>query len=203
MAYTNAVFDPSVPAGASQLSGGDDTIRAAKLDLKERLETFFVDVDDDPLVVQSTILDTIGAKNGKKMLIAGIAFEDATGLGILNDLFYQSNGNPVRDCFFTLTLAPGTVIKTIEALWDKNGNGGCQLDLLSTAFDTGVAQTTPVTLLETAAGIKLTSSGVITVNVLDTTYLVLRARVTGAVGGQALHLYAVRVTYDAATTETL
>lgn len=50
MAYTNPTFDPTVPADGDFLDQGDDSIRSAKLDVKERLESFFKSFDDDPLV---------------------------------------------------------------------------------------------------------------------------------------------------------
>jgi hypothetical protein len=52
MPYTNAVIDPTKPADTDLASMGDDEIRQLKLDLKERLESFFEDVDADPLVAK-------------------------------------------------------------------------------------------------------------------------------------------------------
>lgn len=56
MAYTHATFNPSVPADGDLLSQGDDVIRDAKLDVKERLESVFKSFDDDPLAFKDGII---------------------------------------------------------------------------------------------------------------------------------------------------
>lgn len=56
MAYTNPTFDPTVPADGDFLDLGDDSIRSAKLDVKERLETVFNSFDDDPLAFKDGII---------------------------------------------------------------------------------------------------------------------------------------------------
>jgi hypothetical protein len=56
MAYTHATFDPAVPADGDFLDQGDDSIRDAKLDIKERLETLVNSFDDDPLTFKDGII---------------------------------------------------------------------------------------------------------------------------------------------------
>ena len=50
MPYTDPTWDPEVPADGDLLSQGDDVIRAEKLDIKERVESFFKSIDGDPWV---------------------------------------------------------------------------------------------------------------------------------------------------------
>lgn len=58
MAYTNPAIDLTSPADTDLASHGDDEIRAIKRDLKERLETFFEDIDADPLVMKTSVNGT-------------------------------------------------------------------------------------------------------------------------------------------------
>lgn len=53
MAYTQTI-DEATPAGTDNASTADDQLRALKRDIKERLNSVFVDYNADPLVLKST-----------------------------------------------------------------------------------------------------------------------------------------------------
>src|SRR3990167_10855283 len=58
MAYTQNI-DEATPAGSAAANTADDELRAVKRDFKERLESVFEDVDNDPLqmkVVEKTLV---------------------------------------------------------------------------------------------------------------------------------------------------
>lgn len=55
MAYT-APIDEASPAGTDDANTIDDQIRALKLAIKERLESFFEDIEADPLTVKDNLL---------------------------------------------------------------------------------------------------------------------------------------------------
>lgn len=55
MAYTNLTFDPATPTDTDLASLGDNEIRKLKLDIKERLESYFESFDDDPLVPKAGV----------------------------------------------------------------------------------------------------------------------------------------------------
>jgi hypothetical protein len=60
MPYVNPVIDPSKPTDTDLASQGDDEIRGLKLDLKQRLETFFTSIDADPLTVKEGAINIPG-----------------------------------------------------------------------------------------------------------------------------------------------
>lgn len=57
MAYT-AAMDETTPAGTDAAATADDQLRALKRDIKERLHSFFVDWNTDPLVAKDGAIIT-------------------------------------------------------------------------------------------------------------------------------------------------
>lgn len=80
MPYTNPTWDPAVPADGDLLSQGDDVIRAEKLDTKERVESFFKSIDDDPWLPLDGSIPGTAIKSGT---LLGAAFDPALNLKTL------------------------------------------------------------------------------------------------------------------------
>ena len=58
------VYDDTVPAGSDFLSLGDDAIREFKDAIKERIESFFTDIDADPLVPKDSSIQGSAINSG-------------------------------------------------------------------------------------------------------------------------------------------
>jgi hypothetical protein len=57
MAYTQNI-DETTPAGSDDAKTADDQIRALKRDIKERLNSFFIDANADPLRIKDLLVLT-------------------------------------------------------------------------------------------------------------------------------------------------
>ena len=60
MAYTAAI-DEATPLGADNAATADDQLRALKLAIKERLNSFFVSYNTDPLTINNGRIDPAGS----------------------------------------------------------------------------------------------------------------------------------------------
>lgn len=82
MAYTNPTFNPAVPADGDLLSLGDDSIRSAKLDIKERLESVVKSFDDFPLVFKDGVIPfsavTVDASLNFRSILLGVGLVSGT-----------------------------------------------------------------------------------------------------------------------------
>jgi len=205
MPYTNAVFDPAAPVGSSQLSAGDNAIRAAKLDIKERMETLVEDFDANPLALIAGLVGTIGAVAGKKMLIASDAFvpeEDQDDWTYFND-YVQTDDSGTRVLKAPVILPPGAIITEIEYLWTRDGALTGQYGVLcATDFDVATAFNELFFVEEAGAGVKLTSTGATSILIEDNKLykILVRPLVAGALIGR-VQLFGVRITYDTPSAE--
>lgn len=204
MAYTRN-WDNTSPAGGSQLSAGDDAIRAMKVDLDERLSSVFEDIDVDPLALKSTAVGSIGAATGKQIILGPHEFapaQDDDNIAWGADYVTFDNGpNVVMRAPVILPI--GVTITLIELLADKSTATQISAVLRGKGF-TGTpaaAADKHSAIVRTAAGVGIDSSGALTIAVVADEMLFME--VTGAIGGNA-RLYGVRITYDASSAaETL
>lgn len=63
MAYTNPTINTATPGDNDQAALGDNEIRNSKRDWKERLQSWFVSVDTDPMVPKAGIIATASLTN--------------------------------------------------------------------------------------------------------------------------------------------
>jgi hypothetical protein len=208
MAYTRN-WDNTTPAGSSQVSAGDDSIRSMKEDISQRLLSVFVGIDADPLVLKPDVVGSIGAAT-KKMIVPGVAFQPSENG--TDDVTYQgmsmvSDNSGDRQVFAPLILPPGTVITLVELLSDKRTLAGIECSVIKAPFSVVPVETTAVgPITNTTAGIQLTSSGAVAYDVTDADYLHIMVVPTtaGLLGVDRFTLYAVRITYQATSAlETL
>ena len=88
MAFTNTI-NPAVPAANAMAGLGDDELRQLKLDITERLASFFADPNADPLVPLSGALTRMRAANYDAAAAAG---SRATNLAVARALFIKATG---------------------------------------------------------------------------------------------------------------
>jgi hypothetical protein len=86
MPYTNDVINPNKPADTDLASLGDDEIRQLKLDLKERLESFFESIDGDPLVAKD---GAISFPEAMENLAVGLAVDRPEKPGDGRNAYYS------------------------------------------------------------------------------------------------------------------
>jgi hypothetical protein len=98
MPYTN-VWSSASPLGSAAANSLDSIVRTAKLDVEERLESFFNDIDTDPLQVKDgastvgsfTVATDLAVTNGTATLNNTAAAETALALAI-SHASYVGNG---------------------------------------------------------------------------------------------------------------
>jgi len=204
MAYTRT-WDSTTPTATSQLSAGDDAIRALKVDIEERLSALLEDIDADPPSLQSDIVGTIGSKTGKQIIIGPHAFvpvadDDNTSW---EAAYVAIDDGPNFTIRASVVLPIGVTVTKIEMLGDKNTADGITCVLKGAGFS--AAPSAPANkhtaLSRTAAGVGIEATGTLAIAVVADELLFLE--VAGDVNGNA-RLYGVRITYDASdATETL
>jgi hypothetical protein len=199
MPYTNATFDPAVPAGSSQLSAGDDSVRTLKLDIKERLETLVVDFDDDPLEILPGVIAGLTPPHvGRKKIIpfSSFIYGRSDEVNIYNSNVAQSDDTG-RSFFASVDLPHGSIIKEVEVIWNRAVNVSLQLEVFSVTFDAAVTRSSIVIVTETGAGIQLSSSGPLSYAITEDETIAIE--VTPPSAGEIFLIYAVRITYDTPT----
>lgn len=90
MAYTQNI-DETTPAGTDDAKTADDELRNLKRDIKERLVTFFDDINNDPMYAKTPlIINSSGGAGNVEVRIAGTNY----GLiGMDATKKYLHNGN--------------------------------------------------------------------------------------------------------------
>lgn len=204
MAYTRT-WDSTTPTATSQLSAGDDAIRALKVDVEERLSSLVDDIDDDPLALKSTAVGSIGAKTGKQIIIGPHAFtpvadDDNTSW---QAAYVQIDDGPNVTLRAPVILPIGAVITKVELLADKNTANQVTGVLRGAGFSATPSAPADkhTALTRTAAGAGIETSGTLSIDVVADELLFVE--VAGDTAGNA-RVYGVRITYDVSNaTETL
>lgn len=162
MAYTQT-WDPAynaTPAGAAQLSGGDDSIRNLKRELYERLLTLVNDINADPLTLQSATLGTIGAHTGHVMVFGGNIFE---AVNDDDDTRHEDSGFEHQDngqtSYANLYLPNGITIQKLQASMDRSLSPDVSLELYKINYHTG-AKTVLDTVVRAVGGIGLSDGAI-------------------------------------------
>lgn len=206
MAYTRN-WDSTAPAGSGQVSAGDDSIRAMKEDLQERLESIFTDIDVDPLTLLPAVMAGAGAQVGRVLLFGPHGFEAVNDNDDTrhNTESFEFNASGLTGVG-SIRLPHGATIQKIEAVMDKGVCANVTFELVKVAYLTA-AQTIIDTVVRAAAGLGL-SAGVILNppgigEVVDiNTYHYVGRFTAGAFVPplQGPRLYAVRITVDLDST---
>jgi hypothetical protein len=125
VAYTNA-FSPTTPADNDPVSSGDDEIRKVKAALIERLETFFLDINEDPLAIRPEVLAAIEA-GGETVVLQGLRAEAP---------------NPAESLFYWATDEQRLLVKegTIYREQTASGTSGSSTVIESATFGWMVLQ---------------------------------------------------------------
>ena len=129
MPYTHLTWDDTKPEGSDLLSTGDDSIRDEKLDLKERIETFFTDIDADPWVPKAGAVTADAIADGS---IGIDKLDPALNFRTILQLATQVSG--------TLALPMSTLTKTFTVAGAELG------DQVVATFGDGVLIAGPVTI---------------------------------------------------------
>lgn len=204
MAFTRT-WDSTTPTATSQLSSGDDAIRALKVDVEERLSSLVVDIDADPLELSEDAVGSIGAKTGKQIIIGPHSFQavDDDDNVSWQAQYVQLDDGPNVTVRAPVILPIGVTITKVELLGDKNTANQISCVLKGAGFS--AAPSAPAAkhtaLTRTAAGAGIETSGTLSIAVVADELLFVE--VAGDTNGNA-RLYGVRLTYDAGdATETL
>lgn len=204
MAYTRT-WDSTTPTATSQLSAGDDAIRALKVDLEERLSSIVDDIDADPMVLAETAVGSIGAKTGKAIIIGPHAFSPVADDDNVSwqAQYVQLDDGPNVTVRAPLLLPIGAVITKVELLGDKNTANQITCVVRGAGFSASPSAPADkhTALTRTAAGAGIETSGTLSIAVVADELLFIE--VAGDTNGNA-RLYGVRITYDVSdATETL
>lgn len=204
MAFTRD-WDSTTPTATSQLSAGDDAIRALKVDIEERLSSIVEDIDADPMVLSEDAVGSIGAKTGKAIIIGPHAFmpvDDDDNVS-WQAQYVQLDDGPNVTIRAPLLLPIGAVITKVELLGDKNTADQITCVVKGAGFSSSPSAPTSkhTALTRTAAGAGIETSGTLSIDVIADELLFIE--VAGDTNGNA-RLYGVRITYDVSdATETL
>lgn len=190
MAYTRN-WDNAAPAGSSQVSGGDNSIRAMKEDLEERLESFFEDIDADPLTAKAGAIDTLTAVEGKILMIHPAEGKLPTDEGgwTLTDDEIEIGANALRIPITSLPV--GCIITNIKMY--VNRGLGTQVEVKLKSATVGVIPAAEDHWDETVtdAGNQEVDSGVLAVELADTKAYFLQVN-----GDSINQFFGARIVYN-------
>lgn len=201
MAYTNA-WSHTIPSGSDQAKTIDNHIRQVRLDLEERLLTFFEDLDADPLV-------PLGSASGEgKVFIPAFHFvggsetfnhradyEDIYGsymkmyTGTNPDQYVHSLPSVIR---------VGKQIKLLEIMGDKNDAPGFGVTLYSRPWAVGGALSNATILADaatTSASLTIAQSEDLTVDIEEDTLYWLAIMPFVGVDNRSANIVGVAITY--------
>lgn len=192
MAYTRTPWDPTTPAGSAQVSAGDNEIRAIKQDILERLESFFEDIDADPLVPKASAIDALTVVTGKKLIIG----PHSGNFTADNDEWARSDTYVWADLSGPafrreIPLPVGCTITNIKVYVERVLGTSIECKIKSVTLGVTPVSADEWAVTETDAGIQEVDSGVLSLEILDTKHYFLQVN-----GNDTYRFYSAIVTYD-------
>lgn len=186
MAYTN-VWDATRPAGTVPAGTIDNEIRALRLDIQERFnDALFVDFEADPLVLK----DTVGGPADKQITMSALSMFVDTGnlVDIGENGKYVAVSSPI---YAPIYLPVDAQVTEIEMYADRQAASGQTWTVYYKLFGSGVSTIQLATVNHSAAGLIVSTTGVIDFTIGPDAYYFIHLPAPSS----TTHVYAFRFSY--------
>lgn len=188
MAYTR-VWSEAIPAGTDAASSIDDSVRALRLDIRERMTDLVNSWSADPVVAQDKIT---GKAASKQLIIAPYAFDTGGAYSVPPDDKKLWIGTANARC--SVEIPAGCTITAVDVLIDNNP-GNVTINFKRVTYDAAETVTTLATVVSASTGVvirALAGAGLPHLVLTNNRYLIECI----PVGGTSMGIHGARITYD-------